>query len=89
MVGGLQGVASVRKMALPVPRAEPGGQCGCPPGSHCQHLQRVGDESNLEKGLRGQRAMTLQVPGGHGNIPGLGTDTCTGKMLSDSNWSKE
>lgn len=34
VVGGLKGVASVRKAAPPVPRAGPGAPCGCLPGSH-------------------------------------------------------
>lgn len=34
VVGGLRGVASVRKAAPPVPRAGPGAPCGRLPGSH-------------------------------------------------------
>lgn len=79
--GGVRrGGASVRKVAPPVPRAEPGA-CGCLSGFRYQHLQRVRYDSNLEEGLRGQTTMTLHAPGGHGNIPGLGTDTCTGRCF--------
>lgn len=75
-----EGGPSVRKAPPPVPRAEPGAR-GCLSGFHYQHLQRVGYDSNLEEGLRGQRAMTLRAPGGHGNIPGLGTDSCAGRCF--------
>ena len=53
-------VAPVRKAAPPVSRDKLEAP-GCLSGFHGK-LQRVGDESNLEKRRRGQRAMTSQAP---------------------------
>ena len=57
---GCGGVAPIRKAAPPVSRDELGAP-GCLAGFRGQ-FQRVGDENNLEKGRRGQRAVTSQVP---------------------------
>lgn len=57
---GCGGMAPVRK-AAPLVSRDKRGAPGCLSGFYSE-LQRVGDESNLEKRRRGQRAVTSQVP---------------------------
>jgi hypothetical protein len=76
--GWAKGVTSVRKGALPVPRAGTGARCG-----HLAWVPLVTSlegRDEVEEGLGGQRTSSL-VAQGHGSGPGLGTESCAGSRM--------